>query len=70
MRLRIQCKKMLQFGAAMGPCHKILCEVYGGDVVEKDGEVIVRNVEKIIFKCSKCGEKKTIKFDEEGLNDG
>lgn len=62
-RKRLLCESEKQFGKVTNPCRKILCEVYAEEIIEEDdeGNIVLVNAEKIIFKCS-CKSKKTIKL--------
>ena len=60
--MRILCEFKKWFGKVKNPCRRVLAEMDGVIIKEKEGEIEVKGTSEIVLKCNGCGKKTTIKI--------
>lgn len=67
IRKRVSCNRMLDFGGAKNPCHKILCDVVAEEIEQTENDVLVKGLREVRIKCSSynCKRITTITINEE-----
>ena len=59
--MRVTCEWKKMFGKVWNPCRKILADVKGTIVSNKEGEIAVKDLKEVVLKCPGCGNKTVIK---------